>query len=96
MYAIKNKTTGQYAAKKSFYVFMPCTGKLTPILYSQKRYADDKLRILLHNRDYSAQRGFMNSSDELEVVEVALIERGEVKALPFDVPSDWEQLSLYP
>lgn len=74
MYAIRNKRTGEFAAKKRFYVFMPCSGRLTPILYTREYDAERKRFQLMLNLIYSERYGFALATDELEAVEVELKE----------------------
>lgn len=74
MYAIRNKRTGEFAAKKRFYIFMPCSGRLTPILYARECDAERKRFQLMVNLIHSEWYGFAVATDELEVVEVELKE----------------------
>lgn len=95
MYVIKSKQTGQYASQNPW-VFEPCNGKLPPVLYTREWDAIVKCKNLQVNLRHSEELGFAAATDELKVVEVVLIEWGDVKASPNNIPADWEQLSLYP
>lgn len=75
MYAIKNKRTGEYAARRHFWFFEPCNGNLPPILYTRERDAVLKCRNLQTRMWYSEKLGFAAATDdELEVVRVELKE----------------------
>lgn len=74
MFGIVNKRTGEFAARRYFYRFVPCKNHEPPILYTRKWDADNKCRRL--NRGlifHSVPYGHAMEGDTLEVVEVEVV-----------------------
>lgn len=73
MYIIRNKRTGEFAARSSKFYFKPCGKNKTPHLYSRYYDAETRANRLFKNNSVSVCRGFAAEGDVYEVVEVELL-----------------------